>query len=460
MAEALGRLGVSPATGKLSGAADADAIRSASQLVGTLDSMGYKEAAAALRKYVDEAAKGVQTPAEAAPIAAAAPIGLTQAQRDYVARVMSLEREPDKIGLLVDWLKKLSPSVERDNLIQMAQALRLQLAAAQSTAATMNQIDQIIKAPDAASVQKAAQAPVTPVTVPSPLPKQDGPHEQGIAPTVVTSPGIANVPGQGAPSLPEMPVAVPPKPVPQAVPVPATPVELAAKAMVDNLLAVVAQYGSVAKAKGHENKQLALNFQKLAGTTQDGKPGPATLILAAGKGAVNLPPVFYWPSTSTAATLAQYKDGLEKIAQKFSEMGRAQDAATLRASIAREAGQGGLAAAAVKAATTASPKPAPSPVKPASSAVDPKPGWPLMKQGDKDSAAAKAAGTGMVTAWQKVLVKGGFLPNAASSTDGVFGAGTKAATQKLQAKAGMVPSAQDGVVGPNTRTAANYLGLW
>lgn len=461
MAEALGRLGVSPATGQLSGAADADAIRFATQLVGTLDAMGYKEAAAALRKYADEAAKHVQTPATAAPIAAAAPAGLTQEQRDYVARVMSLEREPDKIGLLVDWLKKLSPSAERDTMIQMAQALRLQLAAAQSTAATMNQIDQVIKAPTPAAVQQASNAPPLPVVVPTPapqpLPKQDGPYEQGIPPTVVTSPGIANVPGQGKPSLPETPVAVPSQPVPQPVPLPATPVELAAKAMVDNLLAVLSQYGSLAKSKGHENQTLVKNFQKLAGTTVDGKAGPATLILAAGKGAVNLPPVYYWPTTATAATVQQYKAALDKLAQKFLEMGRAAEASTLRASIAREPGLGGVV---TKTTTTAAPKPAPSPVKPASSAFDPKPAWPLMKQGDKDSAAAKAAGTGMVTTWQKVLVKGGFLPNKASSTDGVFGPGTKAATQALQKKAGMIPSAQDGVVGPNTRTAANYLGLW
>src|SRR6187551_3145008 len=52
MAQALGRLGVSPATGKLSGAADADAIRFASQVVGELEAAGFKDAANALRTYV------------------------------------------------------------------------------------------------------------------------------------------------------------------------------------------------------------------------------------------------------------------------------------------------------------------------------------------------------------------------------------------------------------------------
>lgn len=450
MAEALGRLGVSPASGQLSGAADADAIRFATQLVGTLDAMGYKEAAKALREYADQAARHVQTPASAAPIAAAAPAGLTPEQRDYVARVMSLEREPDKLGLLIDWLKKLSPSAERDTMIQMAQALRLQLAAAQSTAATMNQIDQVIKAPNVTAVQQAASAPPVPVIVPTPAPKQNGSYDPGIAPTVITSPGIANVPGQGKPSLPETPVAVPSRPVPQPVPVPATPIELAAKAMVDNLLATLSKYGSLASAKGHEDQTLVKKFQALAQTTADGKAGPATLILAAGKGAVNLPPVFYWPTTSTATTVQQYKSGLEKLAQKFLEMGRATDAATLRASIAREPGLGGVA----KPAPVAAPQPTPSPVKPPSQATDPFPAWPLLKL-----TSPYTKGT-MVSHWQQVLVKGGFLPNQPSSTDGVFGPGTKAATQALQKKAGMIASAQDGVVGPNTRTAANYLGLW
>ena len=464
MAEALGRLGVSPATGKLSGAADADAIRFGSQLVGTLEAMGFKEAAAALRKYVDEAAKSVKTPAEAAPIAKAAPAGLTQEQRDYIARVMSLEREPDKIALLIDWLRKLSPSAERDTMIQMAQALALQLAAAQSTAATMAQIDQVIQAPSNAGVQQAASQPLPPAYVPTEAPGSRLPAPgQTQSPVLVTSPGLP-IPGQTT-ALPETPLAVPSKPVAQPVPVPSTPVELAAKAMIAHLLALQKQYG-VASAKGREDKALVKKFQSLAGTTADGMAGPATFVLAAGKGAVDLPLVYYWPKTATATTVQQYRASLEKLAAKFAEMGRGAEANALRTSLAREAGQSGITGAAPKPAPSApapSPEPrasSPSPSKPITDVVDPRPAWPLVKQGDKDSAAAKAAGTGIVGIWQRVLVKGGFLPNTAASTDGIFGAGTKAATVKLQAKAGMIPSAQDGVVGPNTRKAANYLGLW
>lgn len=459
MAEALGRLGVSPATGKLSGAADADAIRSASQLVGTLQAMGFEEAAAALRKYVDEAAKSVKTPASAAPIAKAAPAGLTQEQRDYIARVMSLEREPNKIALLIDWLRKLSPSAERDTMIQMAQALALQLAAAQSTAVTMNQIDQVIQAPSATEVQQASAQPLPPAYVPTSSPTPS-PKPQASSPSLITSPGIANIPGQGPPSLPETPLVVPSRPIAQPVPVPATPVELAAKAMIANLLSVQKQFG-VSGAKGKEDKNLVKKFQTLAGTTADGLAGPATLLFAAGKGAVELPLVYYWPKTATATTVQQYKTGLEKIAAKFDQMNRSAEAAVLRASLARENGQSGITGP--TAASSPSPKPpAPNPVpsKALTDVVDPRPAWPLIKQGDKDSAAAKAAGTGVVTTWQKVLVKGGFLPATAASTDGVFGGGTTAATKKLQSKAGMIPSAQDGVVGPNTRKAANYLGLW
>lgn len=437
MAEALGRLGVSPATGKLSGQADADAIRFASQLVGTLQAMGFTEAANALRKYVDEAAKSVQTPAEAKPIAAALPAGLTQDQRDYVARVMSLEREPDKIALLIDWLRKLSPSPERDTMIQMAQALALQLAAAQSTAATMAQIDQVIKAPSAPAVQQASSQPLPPAYVPT------------AAPSVVTSPGIAYVPGQ-SPTLPETPLVVPSKPVAQPVPVPATPAELAAKAMIANLLSVQKQLGVLA-AKGKEDKNLVKKFQALAGTTADGMAGPATFILAAGKGATELPLVYYWPKTATSTTIAQYKAGLEKIAAKFAEMNRPAEAASLRASIARENGQAGITGAATTpAAKPAAAKPAASvdPLMSPDPTADPYPSWPLLKQG------AKSAN---VKLWQAALVRGGFLPNAASSTDGAFGALSTAATKLLQKKAGI---AQDGVVGPAARKAARSLGLW
>ena len=469
MAEALGRLGVSPATGRVDGTPDADAIRNGSQLVGTLDAMGFKEAAAALRKYVDEAAKKVQTPAEAQPIANALPAGLTQEQREYVARVMSLEREPNKIGLLIDWLKKLSPSAERDMTIQMAQALALQLASAQSTAATMNQIDQVIRSPGIAQVQQAAAEALPPAYVPSPLPPLDGRTDGGnpitTNQTVTTSPGQP-IPGQ-SPSqrLPETPASVPAKPVPQPVPVPASPIELAAKLMVQNLLAVQKQYG-VAGAKGKEDKNLVKKFQGLASTPQapivaDGLAGPSTFVLAAGKGAVELPLVYYWPKAATSSTVQQYKDTLSRIADKLAEVGRPNDAAQLRASAARENGQGGVTATKAAAAKPATaPRPVAAPAKPVDEVVDPRPSWPLLKQGARDSAASKANGTNYVAQWQQLLVRGGFLPNAPASTDGIFGGGTAAATKALQKAAGVAASGQDGVVGPNTRKAANFMRLW
>jgi peptidoglycan hydrolase-like protein with peptidoglycan-binding domain len=79
---------------------------------------------------------------------------------------------------------------------------------------------------------------------------------------------------------------------------------------------------------------------------------------------------------------------------------------------------------------------------------DPYPSWPLLKQGVKGS---------NVKLWQGALVKGGFLPNVASSTDGAFGALTTAATKLLQKKGNLTA---DGVVGPNARKAARSLGLW
>lgn len=460
MAEALGLLGVHPLTGKLAGTADANAIRQATQLCGTLEAMGFKQAAADLRKYVDEAAKQVQTPAEAAPIAAAAPAGLTPEQREYVARVLSLEREPNKIGLLIDWLKKLAPSPERDGLISMAQALALQLAAAQSTAATMAQIDEVIRSPGIAEVQQAASQPLpTPPHVPIQKPQVEDPNLTS-KPSVTTSPGQP-IPGQ-KPTLPETPAIVPSKPVPQPVPVPANPAELAAKLMVQNLLATQKTYG-VAGAKGKEDKNLVKKFQTASGAVPDGMAGPATLILAAGKGAVDLPLVYYWPKTATTSTVAQYRDSLERIAAKFQELGRATDAATLRASAAREKGQGGVSGGATTAAKptakTVATNPSPA-KKPVDEVQDPRPDMPLLKQGSRDAPGSAATGKNYVAQWQGVLIRGGFLPDTAASRDGVFGGGTTAATRALQKKAGMIPSAQDGAVGPNTRKAANYLRLW
>lgn len=198
VASALGALGVSPATGELSGAAvSAEALQMATQTAGLCESQGFYEVAKELRRYIAQAAPKVATPPSAAPIKAAAPPGLSPAQIEAIARTLTLDRDPQVIRALLETLRKLPPSPQRDNYVQMTEALLLQLAAAQSTTQTMQQIDQVIRSPGIAEVH-AATAPLPPVVVPTPTP----------APAPMPTPK-------------ELPPTLPPAPVPQLVTLPA-----------------------------------------------------------------------------------------------------------------------------------------------------------------------------------------------------------------------------------------------
>lgn len=452
MAEALGRLGVSPATGKLSGAADAAAIQFATQVIGELEAANFKEAAAILRGYTDEAAKSVQTPPQAAPIAQAAQAVMTKEQAEYVARVLALERDPNKIGLLIDWLKKLPPSEQRDTFIQMAQALALQLEAANITTDTLDKIDQVIQA-----TPEPPAAPAPPVyTATSPgLPTG--------SPPVVIAP---------APKpLPERPATVPAQPTPNPAPAPLTDAEIVGRQLLTNLVTVQNKYG-VKGAKGREDKALVKKFQSLVGLDPDGSAGPATFLVLAAKGAITLPLVYYWPKTATAATVAEYRTNLEKIAQKHEQAGRRDQANTLRVSIAREHGEGGIngplfgapaASAAPKPATTAAPKPAPQAASPAVGpaapnpapgiAVDPYPNWRLLKRGMSGEDVKKL---------QLALLSPGATGKIynVGTVDGQFGGGTETQVKAFQKDAGFTGKNIDGQVGPATRLALRKLGKW
>lgn len=453
MAEALGRLGVSPATGKLSGAADAEAIRFATQVVGELDAAGFKDAAKALRGYVDEASKVVKTPTEAAPIATAAQAaGLTKEQAEYAARVLALERDPNKIGIFIDWLKKLPPTPQRDTFIQMAQALAFQLAAANITTNTLDQINQVItSSPEAPDEEPVYTTPASTATRP---------------PATTSTPSTAP---------PEQPVKVPATPVPQAVPKPLSEIELVGRSLLNNLIATQKKYG-VKAAKGKEDRMLVKKFQGLAGLTADGNAGPATLLILATKGALELPLVYYWPKTATAATVAEYRTALENIAKKHEQLGSRDQANTLRVSIAREHGEGGIngplfgapavstskppVTAVPKPAATTAPKPAAAPPKPSNvvSIVpgDPTPGARILTIGIPKG--------NDVVAWQQGLARGftfsGMQFNYASlvgKPDGIFGNGTANATKAFQKQVGLTPV--DGKVGPATRAKAHALGM-
>lgn len=188
VAAALGALGVSPATGELGpGPVSPDAIKLATQTAALCESQGFYDVAKELNRLVGLAAKKVPTPPEAETIKAAAPPGLTPAEVEAIARTLTLDRDPKSIEALIVKLQKLPPSPQRDNFIQMAQALLLQLAAAQSTTQTMQQIEQVITSPGIAEVHQAVQ-PLPPALIP-----------------VMTSP---------PPSLPLPPAPLPASPTP------------------------------------------------------------------------------------------------------------------------------------------------------------------------------------------------------------------------------------------------------
>lgn len=148
-------------------------------------------------------------------------------------------------------------------------------------------------------------------------------------------------PQQVSSPLPENPTYVPSIPVPAAPPMPKSPTELAADAMVRNLKAVQQSY-PFPTAHGKEDQSLVKRFQGLANTTADGMAGPGTLVLAAVNGQSDLPLVPYWPKSATATNVLKYRADIQQVAARARAAGDLSGAAMLEASAARERGQGGI----------------------------------------------------------------------------------------------------------------------
>lgn len=219
VAAVLGELGVSPATGELTGApVSSNAIAAATQTAALCESQGFYDIAKDLRRYAEQAVRQVPTPPAAKEIEKAAPPGLSPAEREAIARTMAMDRDPKVLQALLVRLLKLPPSPERDNYVQMLEALILQLAAAQTTTQTMQQIDQVIKSPGIAEVVTAVQplppAAIPVVTPPSSVPAPGKPIDQGAPDNLAqhqvtsTSPGVPQKPPP--PTPPSSPAALPP----------------------------------------------------------------------------------------------------------------------------------------------------------------------------------------------------------------------------------------------------------
>ncbi len=273
VAAALGALGVSPATGELSGSpVSADAIKLATQTAALCESQGFYDVAKELRRLIAKAAPTVATPPEAAPIKAAAPPGLSPAQIEAIARTLTLDRDPAAIQALIVTLQKLPPSPERDHFIEMASALLLQLQAAQSTTQTMQQIDQVIKSPGIAAVNQSVK----------PLPAVAIPVLQPPAPVILQ------------PSILPFPVAPTPAPVlTSPIPTAAAVTRATLKALTGTRVLQSGSTGNdvaawqqilrldgfavtVDKKYGPATVAATKSWQQQRGIGADGKVGPAT----------------------------------------------------------------------------------------------------------------------------------------------------------------------------------------
>lgn len=335
IASALAQMGVN-ATGAIVSAPTAASIQYATAIVGQLEAQGFYDAAKQLKVYVDAASRLVPTPASGASIMASAPPGLSQPEREHIARTLTLSRDPATLGKLEEWMMKLPPSAERDGQLAMIRALRLQLLSAQATNETLQRIDSVIKAPAG-----KAPAPVPPARIPAvrPLPVQTA-----LPPPIITpaapAPQAAKSPGLPQP-LPEQPVYVPPTPVQQPLPRAVTPQLKAAQALSAHLRSLQSRYGAKG-AKGKQDRAQVRTWQAALGTTADGLPGTGTLLAMARAGEGNLPWVMYWPKSATARTVQAYRDELARIAVAASSAGRTAEAKAIAESAKREHGESGI----------------------------------------------------------------------------------------------------------------------
>jgi len=294
--------------GSVSGPVTAEAVQRATTVAAQIEAAGFPDVARAFRAYIAVAAKKVPSPPKDKQVQLP---GIPQSVVDQINRTIALERDPAKLQAVLDAVKAMPQSAQRDLLIEMLSQTIKQVQAAAVLADTLKKTEEVLKTP--------GLPPVT--TQPTPV--------------VTTPPPVVAPPTQ---TLPEIVVTASPKP--QGVP---DTVEARRAINTANHLRglIVTSGNDVKKAKNKEDKSLVMAFQRGEGLTADGKTGPGT-VLKMGKYTGDIPLVFYWPTSATQKNVLAFREALRELADLHERDGRTTIADKLRAAASRERGQAGI----------------------------------------------------------------------------------------------------------------------
>lgn len=291
--------------GTISGPVTADAVQRATTVAAQVENAGFPDAARAFRAFIQAAAKKVPSPPKDKQVQVP---GLPADMVDQINRAIQLERDPKKLGAILDALKAQPQSAQRDLLIQMLEQTIQQVQAALVLADTLKKTDQVLTSPGQPT---AATAPTPIIDVP---------------PLVITAPPTTSA------STPAAPVSE----------IPDTP-EARRAVNTANMLRnrIVDAGGDVKRAKGKEDKSLVVAFQRAEALTADGLTGPKTVLKMA-KYTGDIPLVYYWSKSATAKDVNTYRATLQQMADVHDQNGRPMTASKLRSAAQKERGQAGI----------------------------------------------------------------------------------------------------------------------
>lgn len=295
--------------GTVSGPVTADAVQRATTVAAQVENAGFPDAARSFRAFIQAAARKVPSPAIDKRVVLP---GVSPAVIEQVNRAVQLERDPRKLQAILDSLRTLPASTERDLLIEMLANTIKQVQAAIVMAETLKKTEEVIKSPG---------LPPQPSTRPTPI---------EIPELVITAPPV-----------------VAPKPQPQLPSAPAPEIADTVESRraintANHLRNKIADMGGdVKRAKGKEDQSLVKAFQQGESITSDGLTGPGTVLKMA-KYTGDIPLVYYWPKSATAAKVNEYRSTLRQMADAHENAGRPIIASKLRNAATKERGQAGI----------------------------------------------------------------------------------------------------------------------